>query len=105
MPQRLLRVLLLVLFAVTFQGCSSTSEEAPTAPSEKASASSSQQPAASDSAAEEPETLLASPSSAPPLAELDAKAEWEDQPVRDSLELFAPSDEPKKNRWPQSKKL
>ncbi len=61
--------------------------KAPTAPSEKASASSSQQPAASDSAAEEPETLL-QPFNAPPLAELDAKAEWEDQPVRDALELL-----------------
>ena len=38
-------------------------------------------------AAENAEVLL-EPFTAPPLAELDAKAQWQDQPVRDSLQLL-----------------
>jgi len=43
--------------------------------------------AATDSDTEEPEVLL-EPFDPPPLEELDAKAEWIDQPVLDSLELL-----------------
>lgn len=83
-----LALLLAGLWALPLSGCSSSGsdESAPEqVATEKEGGAESQPSAAAGSAAKAEEVLL-EPFDAPPLAELDAKAEWVDQPVFDAMD-------------------
>jgi peptide/nickel transport system substrate-binding protein len=96
MPYRFVRALLLASAALVLPACSSSDQEKPVASNDAGDTAGEQEPGASaesnaakasSESAAKPEVLL-EPFDAPPLAELNAKAEWEDQPVRDALALL-----------------
>ncbi|HVW38891.1 MAG TPA: ABC transporter substrate-binding protein, partial [Pirellulales bacterium] len=83
-----LALLLAGMLALPLSGCSSSGpdESAPEQAATEKEGGAESQPSAAASSETKTEEVLLEPFDAPPLAELDAKAEWVDQPVVDATD-------------------